>query len=445
MGDEALQLGEVLLGLPGEADDEVRAGTRLRGLAADGAEQFQELVGVAEAPHPAQYGGRRVLERQVEVRQDSGGTGHHVDQAGPHLGGLQVADPHPLDAGHRRDLAEQRLQQADVAEVLAVRGVVLADQDDLADALPGQPDGLVEHVRGAARDERAAEGGDRAEGTAAVAARGELDGGHRVVVQPLAQGARPGGGGEAVGEVGGDVLGGAVTRQGDLGGGGLPLDRGQREELAAVPREVRGVVAAGEDRLQALGDVGVVVETEYRVGLGQRVGEFLAVALGHAADGDDGLRAAVTLEVVGLQEGVDGVLLGGFDEPAGVDDGDVGVGGVVDQLPAIGLQSPGEFLGVHLVAGASERDKGDSTAFRHRAKINARPPVPFAPEAARLGLADLRPAGSACLRVSGVYVTCTTWPSLPAGPRSLPLTYTCTAPALPITNLICLASVKVWS
>ncbi|GAA5012007.1 hypothetical protein GCM10025734_57110 [Kitasatospora paranensis] len=147
-------------------------------------------------------------------------------------------------------------------------------------------------------------------------------------------------------------------------------------------------VAAGQDGLQAGGDVGVVVEAEHAVGLGQRLGELLAVALGHAADRDDGLGPAVTLEVVGLQQGVDGVLLGGLDEPAGVDHGDVGVGGIVDELPAVGLQSPGEFLGVHLVAGASERDKGDSTAFRHDAKINARPPVPFAPEAV---CADRRP------------------------------------------------------
>ena len=40
------------------------------------------------------------------------------------------------------------------------------------------------------------------------------------------------------------------------------------------------------------GDVGVVVEAEDRVGLGQRLGEVLAVPLGQAAHGDDGLRAA---------------------------------------------------------------------------------------------------------------------------------------------------------
>ena len=39
------------------------------------------------------------------------------------------------------------------------------------------------------------------------------------------------------------------------------------------------------------GDVGVVVEAEHGVGLGQRLGQVLAVALGQAADGDHGLRA----------------------------------------------------------------------------------------------------------------------------------------------------------
>ena len=50
-----------------------------------------------------------------------------------------------------------------------------------------------------------------------------------------------------------------------------------------------GVDAAAEDGLEPVGDVGVVVEAEHAVGLGQRLGELLAVPLGHAADGDDGL------------------------------------------------------------------------------------------------------------------------------------------------------------
>ena len=67
-------------------------------------------------------------------------------------------------------------------------------------------------------------------------------------------------------------------------------------------------------------DVGVVVEAEHRVGLGQRLGELLAVPLGQAADGDDRLGAAAVLEVGRREQGVDRVLLGRLDEAAGVDD-----------------------------------------------------------------------------------------------------------------------------
>ena len=99
-----------------------------------------------------------------------------------------------------------------------------------------------------------------------------------------------------------------------------------RQQPAAVRGRVRVVRLAGHDRAQPRGDVGVVVEAEHRVGLGQRLGEVLAVALGQAADRHDGLGAAVLLEVGGLEQRVDGVLLGRLDEAAGVDDDGVGVG-----------------------------------------------------------------------------------------------------------------------
>ena len=61
-------------------------------------------------------------------------------------------------------------------------------------------------------------------------------------------------------------------------------------------------------------DVGVVVEAEHRVGLGQRLGQLPAVPLGHAA-GRDHLGAGLG----GGEQGVDRVLLGLLHEAAGVD------------------------------------------------------------------------------------------------------------------------------
>ena len=127
------------------------------------------------------------------------------------------------------------------------------------------------------------------------------------------------------------------------------------------PGRVALDVAAREDRLQVRAHVAVGVEAEHGVGLGQLVGELLAVALGEAADGDDLLRAAaVALEVGGLEQRVDGVLLGLLDEAARVDDGDVGLGRVVDETPALREQPTGQLLGVDLVARAPEGDECDA-------------------------------------------------------------------------------------
>ena len=163
--------------------------------------------------------------------------------------------------------------------------------------------------------------------------------------------------------------GGAGGVTGHRRGRERPLDRRDRQQLAAVLRRVRQVRLPRDDRAQPRGDVGVVVEAEHGVGLGQRVGELLAVPLGQAADRDHGLGAAGLLEVRGLQQRVDGVLLGGLDEPAGVHDHGVGVRRVVDQPEAVGLQPTGELLGVDLVAGAPEGHHGDRQRGRSRSRI----------------------------------------------------------------------------
>jgi hypothetical protein len=119
------------------------------------------------------------------------------------------------------------------------------------------------------------------------------------------------------------------------------------------------VLLTVEDGPQPPGDVGVVVEPQHRVGLGQRLGEVLAVALGQAAHRDDRLRRTPGLEVGGLEQRVHRVLLGGLDEPTGVHDHGLGLGGVVDQAEPAELQPAGQLLGVDLVAGAAEGDQRD--------------------------------------------------------------------------------------
>ena len=114
------------------------------------------------------------------------GVGHRLEQAGPHLGRLQVGHPHPLDALDGGQLGQQLLEQREVAEVLAVRRRVLADEEQLAHALLPQPARLGDDVGGPARDERPAEHRDRAERAPPVAAAGDLQRRPRARVEPRA-------------------------------------------------------------------------------------------------------------------------------------------------------------------------------------------------------------------------------------------------------------------
>ena len=137
---------------------------------------------------------------------------------------------------------------------------------------------------------------------------------------------------------------------------------GRRATAAAAGGGRTGTCEAGlcpsRIAVQVAGHVDVGVEPEHRVGLGQLGGELLAVPLGQAADGHDRLGAAAVLEVGGLQQRVDRVLLGLLDEAAGVDHGDVGLGRVVDQQPALGGEPAGQLLGVDLVARHSRGSRG---------------------------------------------------------------------------------------
>ena len=206
---------------------------------------------------------------------------------GPGLGGLEVGDAHPLDAVDGGQLGQQGLEQPQVAEVLAVGRGVLADEEQLLDALRRPATGPRRATSlGPAADERAAEARDRAEGAAAVAAAGQLERRHRAAVEPAAYGARAG-----RGRTGTDLGQSALTSW-----PGTEIVEASRSTgvMGSSRRRSGGVCGRGAPRpptidAQPGGDVGVVVEAEHRVGLGQRLGEVLAVALGQAADGHDGL------------------------------------------------------------------------------------------------------------------------------------------------------------
>jgi hypothetical protein len=98
-------------------------------------------------------------------------------------------------------------------------------------------------------------------------------------------------------------LGGGEDGEGGVGGGAV--EAGGFED---------GFEFAGADDGVDFGDVGA---------------DLVAVALDEAAGDDEALGAAAVGDLVlhHLEDGVDGLLLGGVDEGAGVDDEDVGVFG----------------------------------------------------------------------------------------------------------------------
>jgi hypothetical protein len=58
-----------------------------------------------------------------------------------------------------------------------------------------------------------------------------------------------------------------------------------------------------------------------------------------------------------LEDGVDGLLLGGVDEAAGVDDDDLGVFGARGELGSVVVEEAHHDLGVDEVFGAAEGDE----------------------------------------------------------------------------------------
>jgi len=61
-----------------------------------------------------------MLEGEVKIRGHARCPCQHLNQAWPDLGWLQIADSDPADPRHRGQLGQQRLQQPEVPEVLAI-------------------------------------------------------------------------------------------------------------------------------------------------------------------------------------------------------------------------------------------------------------------------------------------------------------------------------------
>ncbi len=190
-----------------------------------------------------------------------------------------------------REAGEKLREAVFEAEVFAVAGGVLADQIDLAHALFEEASGFRDHGFETAAAEVAAILRDHAEGAGVIAALGDLQ----------------------VRE---------VARCGE---------NARREVVIEVRRGCGGrFVNALADGDNALDFVGADERVDFR----HVLFDVAAIALHEAAGDDQALRLADLLVLGHFENGVDGFLLGGVDEAAGVDDEDVGLIGMRGELMA---------------------------------------------------------------------------------------------------------------
>ena len=83
------------------------------------------------------------------------------------------------------------------------------------------------------------------------------------------------------------------------------------------------------------------------------------VPLNQAPDCHDRLDRPVHLQFRGVQDGLDGLSLGGVNEPAGVDQDDVGAVRLGSDLRPVAHQLAHQPLGVHRRFVAAERNDGE--------------------------------------------------------------------------------------
>src|SRR5215207_1173291 len=96
--------------------------------------------------------------------------------------------------------------------------------------------------------------------------------------------------------------------------------------------------------LESLANDCVVVETEHRVGLRERLGKLRTVPLGKTPDRDHRTRAAGGLQLRGREHCVDRILLGALNEPAGVDQYGFRRGRILDQMETRTRQAACQLL-----------------------------------------------------------------------------------------------------
>ncbi len=300
---------EVLLGLAGEAHDDVRGDRRVRDGGADLLDDPQVALLPVGAAHRLEHRVGAGLERHVQLRHHVRRLGHGGDDVVGEVAGVRGGEADALQAVDVPAGAQQLAERLAVADVGAVGVDVLPEEGDLADALGDQGLDLGEDVAGAAVLLLAAQRRDDAEGAGVVAADGDGD----------------------PGRVGALAPGGQRGRERLQGLGDLDLRLLLHAGALEEHRELADVVGAEDD-----------------VHPGGPLHDGVAVLLRQAAADRDLHAGAARLLRGEVAEVAVQLVVGVLPYGAGVEDDDVGVAvGALWGADVTGvLQQTGQSLGV---------------------------------------------------------------------------------------------------
>ena len=265
-----------------------------------------------------------MLQRHIDVVADRRGVGKDSDHLlGPERR-IGIHEPQPLDALHVGQSLHQRHQVRSAVQILSVAHRILRHQHEFAHAAGREPLGLGDEVL---------------DGLALMAPANGRDGAKRAFV---------------------------IAAVGDAQISPVAGCQGQSRQTVHIALSA----PAAEQAVDIAHDVGLLFQRQDLVGfLGQLAAQIDFVALRQAARNDHPSAAPALPQAVGLQDGVDGLLLGRADESTGVDDDDIGFERLSREAVVVALQQSQHALGVHRVLGAPQADEVDlvyGCGRRHR-------------------------------------------------------------------------------
>ena len=257
-----------------------------------------------------------MLDGDVQIGQHLVLGGDGVDQLVGELVGIEIVQPDPVEV-QLAQLPQQRRQLLLAVQVDAVAGDVLGDDDALLHTCVGQLFCLRQHVLHAAAAVSTPQGGDHAVGAAVVAALR-------------------------------DAQVGIVPRRGQH-----PVEFVDH----AVDVGKAAGRAAGHHLRKRRHDLAVAAGAHDAVHLRQLVQYLLLVALGETARHQNLAHLTGALQLRHGENGVDSLLLGAVDKPAGVDDHGIRARRLLLQrVPRVAAQRH-HLLGIHQILGTAKGNK----------------------------------------------------------------------------------------